>query len=141
MYSIFGTVRYLRILRATLKIIVSSYEIVIVQTSPLLVLKKLTVKLCIVVVRTYISNLASNCKINSGVQFCHLTTPCNNHHACKALQLVYVQHSQGCVHLAKVNHKVVFTLQRVMEGCHKFATNLQGCCCLKIFIKGVLLYT
>ena len=39
----------------------------------------------------------------------------------------YIQPSQGCVHLAKDGHKVVCTLQRLMQGCHKLAATLQSC--------------
>ena len=39
----------------------------------------------------------------------------------------YIQPSQGCVHLAKDDHKVVCTLQMLMQGCHKLAATLQGC--------------
>ena len=46
----------------------------------------------------------------------------------------YIQPSQGCVHLAKDNHKVVCTLQMLMQGCHKLAATLQGCCNLEISI-------
>ena len=34
----------------------------------------------------------------------------------------YIQPSQGCVHLAKNDHKVVCTLQ--MQGCNKLAARL-----------------
>ena len=47
----------------------------------------------------------------------------------------YIQPLQGCVHLAKDGHRVVCTLQRLMQGCHKFAaTLLQGCRNLEISI-------
>ena len=44
-----------------------------------------------------------------------------------------LQPLQVCVDLAKDDHKVVCTLQRLMLGCHKLAaalqtTLLQGCC-------------
>ena len=39
----------------------------------------------------------------------------------------YIQPSQGCVHRAKDDHKVVCTLQMLMQGCHKLAATLQGC--------------
>ena len=35
----------------------------------------------------------------------------------------YIQPSQGCMHLAKDDHKVVCTLQMLMQGCHKLGCN------------------
>ena len=39
----------------------------------------------------------------------------------------YIQSWQDCVHLARDDCKVVCTLQRLMQGCHKLAATLQGC--------------
>ena len=39
----------------------------------------------------------------------------------------YIQSLQGCVHYARDDRKVVCTLQRLMQGCHKLAVTLQGC--------------
>ena len=40
----------------------------------------------------------------------------------------YIQSLQGCVHLARDDRKVVCTLQRLMQGCHKLAvTRFQSC--------------
>ena len=50
----------------------------------------------------------------------------------------YIQLLQGCVHLAKDDHKVVCTLQRLMQGCHKLAATLQGCRNLEISILVVM---
>ena len=59
------------------------------------------------------NNLA---RFNSGVQFFYLTSSCTNlQPLCKVVQLVYNI------------HKVVSTLQKLMEGCLKFATTFQGC--------------
>ena len=56
----------------------------------------------------------------------------------------YIQPLQGCVHLAKDDHKVVYTLQRLMQGCRKLAATLQGCnnlaARLEISIWEVLIY-
>ena len=38
--------------------------------------------------------------------------------------ITYIQPSQGCMHLAKDDHKVVCTLQMLMQTCHKVATKL-----------------
>ena len=73
------------------------------------------------------NNLA---RFNSGVQFFYLISSCTNSQPlCKVVQLVY----NIC--------KVVSTLQKLMEGCLKFATTLlQDCYSLGISIKGILLY-
>ena len=34
---------------------------------------------------------------------------------------------QGCMHLARDDRKVVCTLQRLIQGCHKLAATFQGC--------------
>ena len=78
-----------------------------------------------IVIKFCISNLASKCKIYySGIQFNYLITtlqhhvqPCN--HQAKLYNLYTTL--QGCVHLARDDHKLVCTLERLMQGCHKVA--------------------
>ena len=73
----------------------------------------------------YVNNLANKCKIcySGGIQFYYFVTTIQGCTTC-------MQPSQGCVHLAKDNHKVVWALQRIIQACHKLVT-----CTYYIFVS------